>query len=169
MALMLAIQGTPSSTSPVAGQVVTFVAAVTNSGSTSVTLQSLNAAPERNSAITLSQPEILTPNLPVGVGNPVLLASTTYYYPFKVVFHGPTTSGPSPQAPGGGTIPNTAAYPTDNSFGISLTSLSSDGTVAYVATTSPALSTTPPFPVAQGGGLQLSSGFNLVNFLTSFA
>ncbi len=168
MALTLVIQESPSTANPVAGQSMTFVAAVTNAGATSVTLNSLSAS-STSGSITIGQPDFLTPNMPVTQGNPTLLPSTTYFYPFRVVINGPNTAGPSPQAPGGSSGVGGGQYPTHNSFGISVTSLSSDGTVAYVATTTPALSSTEPYPIAQGGGLQLSSGFNLVNFLTSFA
>ena len=169
MALTLVIQGSPSTTNPVAGQSMTFIAAVTNAGATSVTLNSLSVSSSSGGSITLGQPDFLTPNMPVTQGNPTLLPSATYFYPFRVVINGPNTAGPSPQAPGGASGVGGGQYPTDNSFGLNVTSVSSDGTVASVATTLPALSSTSPFPIAQGGGLQLSSGFNLVNFLTSFA
>lgn len=169
MALTLAIQAPAMSTNITAGQTITCIAAVTNAGASSVTLQSLTTATDGAGSANLSQPDFLTPNVPVGVGNPVLLPSTTYYFPFRVVFHAPNTAGAFPQAPGGGANLNAAAYPIDSNFGLSLTSVSSDGTVATTTATIPVLSTTSPSPLAAGGALQLSYSLNLVNFLTSVA
>lgn len=169
MALTLSIVPGYGATSVVAGRTVNYVAAVTNAGSTSVTLSSLQTYCESSSGISVGQPAYLTPNVPVGVGNPTLTAGTTYYYPFSVSYETPYSPGPSPQMPGGTQGVAVASVPSDSVFAISLQSLSSDSTVASTTLLVPVLSTIAPFPVAQGGALQLSSGFNLVNFLTTFA
>lgn len=167
MALTLTIIPGHGATSVVAGQTVRYVASVTNSGSSSVTLQGLAAYADTANAISVGQPEYLTPNVPVGVGNPTLTAGSTYYYPFSVTFQAPYFAGPSPQTPGG-TQGSQIAAPVDSQYVINLQSLSSDSTVASAQLLVPVLSTIAPFPIAQGGGMQLSSGFNLVNLLTSF-
>jgi hypothetical protein len=167
MALTLAILPGNNATNVVANQTMNFTAAVTNSGSTSVTLQSLQVAESTESDAQLSQPVFLTPNTPVGVGNPTLLPGATYYYGFLGVFSNPGI-GPSPQAPGGAAPSNKGAN-ADAFFTLQLTSQSSDGTVASASMLVPVLSSIAPFPLAQGGALQLSQGFNLINLLTSFA
>lgn len=169
MALVLSIVPGFGATSVVAGQNISYVASVTNTGSTSVTLQSLATYTDMATCINVGQPQYLTPNVPVGVGNPTIAAGATASYPFEVAFMSPSFAGPSPQAPGGTLGSSNASVPGDSVFGIYLQSLSSDSTVASAALLVPILSAVPPFPIAQGGGLQLSSGFNLVNFLTSFA
>lgn len=153
----------------VAGQPVSLVASVTNSGSTSVTLSSLAIYADPGSCSFLGQPVYLTPNMPVGLGNPVLTAGSTYSYPFEVIFQAPNLAGPSPQAPGLAAGSGVAANPSASVARLTLQSLSSDSTTASVSLSVPVLSTLYPFPVAQGGAMQLSSGFNLVNLLTSFA
>lgn len=169
MALTLSIIAGNAASSVVAGQSVNYVASVTNSGSSNVTLQSLSTFAESSSGVTVGQPTYLTPNVPVGTGNPTLSAGSTYYYPFQVVFPSPNFAGPSPQMPGSPAGTSTASVPTDSVFAINLQSLSSDSTVASASLLVPVLSSLAPFPVAQGGGLQFSSGFNLINLLTSFA
>ncbi len=167
MALTLAI--TPGAyVNNVAGQPLTYVASVTNSGATSVTLQSLSVSGPPGMCSSIGQPQYLTPNVPVSVGNPVLVAGSTYNYTFEVVFQAPSTAGPSPQAAGGTAGVGNAM--TNNTSGtLLLQSLSSDSTVASASLKIPILSSTSPFPVAQGGALQLASGFDLINFLTTFA
>lgn len=168
MALTLSIIPGARASSVVAGQSINYVASVTNSGSTSVTLQSLATYADSNCSINVGQPNYLTPNVPVGVGNPTLAAGATSYFPFEVTFLTPAIAGPSPQAPGGTLGVTNASYPLDSSFVIYLSSLSSDSTVASAQLLVPVLSTIAPFPIAQGGGMQLSSGFNLINLITSF-
>jgi hypothetical protein len=166
MALTLQILAGNNGSNVVANQTMNFVASVTNSGATSVVLQSLQVAESTESDAQMSQPQYLTPNTPVGVGNPILLPGVTYYYSFLGTFSNPLP-GPSPQAPGGAST--NRAITADPFFTLQLTSQSSDGTVATASMLVPVLSSIAPFPLAQGGALQLSQGFNLVNLLTSFA
>lgn len=169
MALTLAILPGTASSYGVGGRTNNYVASVTNSGSSSVTLQSLATYGESNTCMNVGQPQYLTPNVPVGVGNPTIAAGATSFFPFEVTFMTPNMPGPSPQAPGGNLGAVTAYVPGDSVFGVTLQSLSSDSTVASATLLVPVLTTIAPFPVAQGGALQLSSGFNIVNFITSFA
>lgn len=168
MALVLTIVPGFGANNTVAGRPNNYIASVSNTGSSSVTLQSLSAYADAGSCINVGQPQYLTPNVPPGVGNPTIAAGATASYPFEVTFMTPNYAGPSPQSPGG-TAGSTAGLPSDSVFGVYLQSLSSDSTVASATLLVPVLSAVAPFPIAQGGGLQLSSGFNLVNFLTSFA
>lgn len=163
MALTLAI--TAPAQVIVAGQTMNFVVTVTNGGSSAVTLQSLSINEITESDAQVSQPLFLTPNVPVGVGNPVLAASGSASYPFQVVFSSPYAAGPSPQQPGGA-APASVAQTPDPYFTLQAQSISSDGTVASANLMVSVLSTIAPFPVPLGGALQLGQGANLVNLLT---
>jgi hypothetical protein len=168
MALTLAILPGAAQNVGSAQQMLSLVASVTNSGASSVTLQSLVASDDYGPS-TVGQPDFLTPGNPVGLGAPTILPGATSFFPFRVAWNMPTAAGPSPQAPGNAAAAAAAAVPSRSISNISLVSLSSDGTVATVTTSLPILSTLYPFPTAQGGAMQLSSGFNLINYLTSFA
>ena len=167
MALTLSISPGFDGVNPIASDQITYIANVTNSGATAVTLSSLQAYAQGGAFVGAMQ--YLQPNVPVGVGNPVLLPGTTYSYPFLVEFISPSFAGPSPQAPGGASGVGIAANPSNQYVILTINSLSSDSTVATASLTVPVLSAIAPFPIAQGGGMQFSSGFNAVNFLTSFA
>ena len=170
MALTLSISAGYGATNVAAGMQVTFVASVTNSGATAVTLNGLWVSRENGTNVRTGQPTWQTPGVSVGAGYPTLAAGSTYNYPFSVVFQTPNMAGSSPNnAPGGSAPSNNAAYPLDSGFSISLNSLSSDSTTASAAFFVPVLSTVAPFPIPQGGALQFNSGFNAVNFFTTFA
>lgn len=173
MALTLEIiRGQGSATIGV-GAPENFVAAVTNAGATSVTLASLSVTEGvfggtvPSGSVIVGQPKYLAAGMPFASSNPTLSPGTTYYYPFQATFTSPAQSGPSPQAPGGSAGSSNANTPQAN-FILSLQSVSSDATVASAFLMVPVLSGIAPFPLATGGGLQLSQGFNLVNLLTSF-
>lgn len=109
------------------------------------------------------------PNQPVGSGNIVVPLGGTAYLPFSVVFTNPYGAGASPQAPGGANPSNSAAN-ADPVFSLVATLSYALGSGANQVTASWPLnvgvsSTITPFPLAQGGGLQMQSGMNLVNFL----
>jgi len=171
MALTLSISAGYGSTNVAAGMQVTYVASVTNSGATAVTLNGLWVSRDSMSGNAgVGQPTWQTPGVSVGAGYPTLAAGSTYNYPFSVVFSAPNMAGGSPNsAPGGAAPPHNAAYPIDSGFSFTINSLSSDSTTASATYFVPVLSTVAPFPIPQGGALQMNSGFNLVNFLTSFA
>lgn len=168
MALVLTIVPGHGAASASVGRNINYIATVTNDGASSVTLKSLAVFAD-SGAVIVGQPSYLTPNVPVGVGDPAILAGATANYPFSIVYSSPNFAGPSPQQPGGTQGTTNASVPSDSSFNVTLQSLSSDASVASVSRMISPLSGIAPFPVAQGGALQLNSGFNLVNFLTSFA
>lgn len=169
MALTLAILPGSANNVGSSGQMRTLTASVTNSGATSVTLQALTVSGDGTGVNVLGQPDFLTPNQPVGVGAPTIAAGATSFFPFRVEFLAPNFPGPSPQSPGGAAGVGNAAVPNDSAYLLNLTSLSSDGTAAAASFQVGVASTLFPFPIAQGGAMQLYSGFNLVNFITSFA
>lgn len=149
----------------VANQTMNFIVTVTNAGAAAVTLQSLGINEITESDAQLSQPLFMTPNVPVGVGNPVLSPATSYNYPFQCVFNSPVAAGPSPQNPGGA-APASVAQTPDPYFTLQAQSQSSDGTIASTSLMVSVQSLIAPFPPALGGALQLAAGANLLNFLT---
>lgn len=162
MAITVSItEGSPGSFA-VGNQTMNYTVTVANSNASSVTLTSLSIADSRKQS-NLSQPNYLTPNVPVGVGSPVIAAGASVSYGFQCVFNNPVMPGPSPQAPGGAAPTNEAYYP-DSVFALQATSYTSDGTVAYGELSVPVL--TKDIPQDSGGALVLSQGFNLINFIT---
>ncbi len=154
-------EGAPQA-SAVGNQTMNFTVTVANSNAAAVTLMSLSVADSRKQS-NLSQPVYLTPNVPVGVGNPIIAAGASATYGFQCVFTNPVMPGPSPQAPGGASPVNAAYYP-DANFTLQATSFTSDGTVASGTIAVPVLSAT--IPQDNGGALVLSQGFNLINLVT---
>lgn len=167
MALTLSIIPGNNAGSVQGGVAENFVAVVTNSGSSSVTLTSLSVS-EPSGTTILQQPQFLTPGQPYALSYPTLAAGATSYFPFQAVFTSPAVAGPSPQNPGGAAPSSSAATP-DANFYLQLQSQASDASVASALILVPVLSTIPPFQLAAGGGLQLSQGFNAVNFIVAFA
>lgn len=164
MPLVLALsRGSPWSDSA-DGVPNTIILTATNTGTTALTVQSLAVSEVSSTGARLDQPSYLRPNMPIGLGNPVIGPGASGTYPFQAAFHVPSYSGPSPQAPGG--AQGVFGPPRNPIVTIRAQCLSSDGVVSEVAMPFPVLSTVAPFPVAQGGALQLNSGFNLVNFIT---
>src|ERR1700755_930159 len=167
MPLSVSISGGFNAVSIAAGQAVNFVAAVTNATASALTLQSLAvtvASGSRGGASAgVTQPSYLWPNVPVGVGNPVLPAGVTQNYSFSAVFFAPNASGPSPQNQPGGAAPSNQAQEIDPFYVLTATGLDSSAAVFTSSFFVPVLSTIAPFPLAQGGALQLSQGMNLVN------
>ncbi len=162
MAITVSIaEGAPSSFA-VGNQTMNYTVTVANSNASSVTLSSLSIADSRKQS-NLSQPNYLTPNVPVGVGNPTIAAGASVSYGFQVVFNNPVMPGPSPQNPGGAAPINAAAFP-NATFTLQATSHTSDGTVAFGTFETPVLS--KDIPQDSGGALVQSQGFNLINLLT---
>jgi hypothetical protein len=149
------------------GEPNTVLLTVANPGATALTVTSLQVAEASATGANVTQPLYLRPNMPVGLGNPVIVAGGSASFAFEVSFNAPAYSGPSPQAPGG--VGGVRGPPTNSVVTLRAQCHSSDGFVTSVTMPFPVLSTVAPFPVAQGGAMQLSSGFNLVNYLTSFA
>ena len=147
------------------GEPNTVLLTVANPGTAALTVTSLSVYEESKTGSRVEQPSYLRPNAPAGLGNPVIGPGASATYPFECAFTVPSYSGPSPQAPGG--AGGVSGPPTNSVVTIRAQCQSSDGVVSTVAQPFPVLSTVAPFPVAQGGALQLSSGFNLVNFVTT--
>lgn len=163
MAITVTIaDGSPALASSISNQTMNYTVTVANTNAASVVLQALSIVPTSGDAI-VSQPNYLTPNVPVGVGNPVIPSGASVSYGFQAVWPSPTMPGPSPQAPGGAAAVNAAAYP-ENVFQLIATSQTSDGTIASNVAFVPVI--TKEFPQSSGGALVLSQGFNIVNLLT---
>lgn len=160
MALTLQILPGSGAASPSAGRSINYVAAVTNAGSSSVTLLALSVFSDLLSC-SVVQPVINT-NAAPGSG-PVLTAGSTTYFPFSLVTSSPSSAGPSPQA---GALGN-GATPTDSTINLTMQSTSSDGTTASATYFLPVLSP-GNFKYGEGGSLQMSQGANAVNLLTTF-
>ena len=146
------------------GEPNTIILTVSNPGAAALTVLSLGVSEVSATGARLDQPSYLAPNAPIGLGNPVIGPGASRSFPFECVFQVPSYSGPSPQAPGGSA--GVRGPPTNSVVTIRALCQSSDGVVTFVDMPFPVLATVAPFPVAQGGALQLNSGFNAVNFLT---
>lgn len=150
--------------STVGNQTMNFVVTLANTGSASLTLNSLTISEATNTGtVQVGQPNYLVPNVPVGVGNPTLTAGGSSSFPFSCVVTSPVVPGPSPQAPGGAAPSNPAFYPNAD-LSLLATSVTSDGTVSSGSIIFPVITAT--FPQSNGGALVQSQGFNLVNLLT---
>jgi hypothetical protein len=158
-----------SSSNVVVGQKMNAVVAVRDlDGSGPYTLRSCAVVESTESNAVVEQPMCAMPNQPVGVGQMVTPLNGTTYLPFSFVVQTPYASGPSPQAPGGAAPANIAATAEPVfQFTATVQYTVSSGAIQVVSGTLlvPALSTIPPFPLAQGGALQLSQGANLLNLL----
>lgn len=161
--MALTIQLTQVSPIAVADQPLTFLAAVTNTGASSVTLSSLQVSESTESDAQISQPNILTTNVPVGLGNPTIIAGGTFNVTFGVIFPGPAGPGPSPNQPAGtgfgpsGMMPG---QPPDNFYTLLAQAQSSDNSISSQSLVVTVLSATAPFPVPQGGAAQFAQGAN---------
>lgn len=143
---------------------VAFMVTVSNTGSSALTLSSLSIGESSESDVIISQPLFMTPQMPVGLGNPVISAGGSVSYVFGVVFSSPNTAGASPNAPGPlGSAGMTTGQPADNSFSLLATAQTSDGVVGTGSLVVSALSATAPFPRPEGGAFIFTQGSNLVN------
>ncbi len=164
MAIIVTIsEGSPGAFA-VGNQTMNYTVSVQNTGASSLTLNSLVISESTSTGARVSQPRFMTPNVPVGVGNPTIAAGATVNYSFQVVSTAPVMPGPSPQNPGGAAPMNAAAYPLSSSCALLATSVTSDGSVSSGSFVAPVLSAT--FPQSNGGALVLSQGFNLINLVT---
>lgn len=145
-----------------------FVATVSNPGAVALSLNSLQIFESTESDAQISQPVIFAPNTPVGTSNPVIPAGSSSSYMFSVIFTNPTMSGPSPQNAPGGAAPANAAYYADAFFTLAAVATASDGTVGTASQLVGVITAGSP-PPSQGGTLQFSSGFNLINGLITGA
>jgi hypothetical protein len=146
----------------VAGRAATFMVTVSNTSASAVTLQSLQVAEQTESDATISQPNFLTPQAALELGNPTISGSSSVSYTFKVVFQSPNYPGPQPNAPQGATGV-LLGQPGDSVFTLLATASASDGSVGSTVISVPVLSLIAPFPQAQGGALQYQQGLNIIN------
>lgn len=160
MAVSCAISQGAGATSVTAGRAINYVVTVSNTNAASVTLNSLAVYPMSGDA-RISQPLYLTPNVPVGVGNPTIASGASASYGFQVVFDSPAQAGPSPNNPGGA-APASVALTPDPFFVIQAQGQASDGSVFSSSFFVPVLSTIAPFPIPEGGALYLTQGSNLM-------
>jgi hypothetical protein len=146
------------------GEPNTVLLTVANPGAAALTVTSLSVYEESKTGAVVGTPNYLRPNAPLGTANPVVAAGGSRSYSMECVFPVPAYSGPSPQAPGG--AGGAGGPPRNPVVTLRAECLSSDGVTTTVSMPFPVLSTVAPFPVAQGGALQLTSGFNLINLVT---
>lgn len=161
----------------VAQRPTTFQVNLTNTSAAAVTLTSLFVSESTEADAIISQPQFLTPQLAVGVGNPIVGASSTVSYTFKVVFQAPGGSGPSPgevptsfsaNLPAFPTIAGTfTGQPSDASVVLQVVAQFSDGSTGTTSINVTPVSTVLPFPPVGTGTLQLQfqPGFNAIGGL----
>jgi hypothetical protein len=148
---------TMASASARANQPLQFQATVSNTDAASATLLSLYVYEQTTSGAQIVQPQYLTPNVPAGVGNPILLPAASASYGFGVVCPSPASPGPSPNNPGGA-APAEAAFPANPQLTLAAQAAFSDGSVVLGFLTVPVLSAVAPFPLPQGGAAQFAQG-----------
>lgn len=147
-----------------ASQPCAFTVTVSNTGSSALVLSLLSVAESSKVGATIGQPQFLTPQMPVGAGNPSIAAGSSLTFPFQVAFPSPNTPGVSPNAPAPGPAGMmTGQPPPNNAVVLVATAQTSDGSVASSSIVVPVLSATAPFPLPQGGALQFGQGGNLIN------
>lgn len=156
----------------VANRPATFQVNITNTSASSVTLNSLDVSEATESDCTIGQPNFMTPQVALGVGNPSIGASSTVSYTFKASFQSPATPGPSPNpgyggSPVGGPAGSFVGQPADSVFILRATAVASDGSVGSVTMQAVVLTSLAPFPPVATGTLQLQfqPGFNLIGGL----
>lgn len=150
----------------VANRAATFLVTVSNTGSTALTLSNVSVSESTESDAQIGQPNYLVPQMPLGFGNPIILASGSVSYAFDVIFPSPNGPGPSPNSPGPlGVAGMMNGQPADNSFTLQAQAQTSDGSVAAAALPVSVLSAIAPFPRPEGGALQFTQGSNIVNGL----
>lgn len=148
----------------VANRAVTFQVTVNNTGSSSVSLTSLQIGESTESDCIISQPNFQLTNMPLGLGNPTITASGSVSYTFKVVFPSPNGAGPSPNAPGAlGVTGMMNGQPADNNFTLLAQCQTSDGAVAASSLMVSVLSAISPFPRPEGGALLFTQASNTIN------
>jgi hypothetical protein len=147
----------------IANRPTKFQLNITNTSTSSVTLNSIAVSEATESDCIITQPNFMTPNVAIGVGNPTIGASSTVSYVFLATFQSPATPGASPAyAPG--SAGQFAGQPADASFSLLAIASASDGSVGSTLLPVSVLTAIAPFPPVSTGTLQLqfSSGFNLI-------
>jgi hypothetical protein len=160
MALTLALSIVDATA--IAGRPTTFQVSVTNTSASSVTLRSLDVNEATESDAVIGQPNFMTPQVAVGLGNPTIGAASAVTYTFKVAFPSPNYPGPSPSS-AYGSAGVLVGQPGDTVYALQAIASASDGSVGSVVLNVPVLSAIAPFPQAQGGALQYQQGLNIIN------
>lgn len=151
------------------GSQCSFLVTVSNPGAAALSLVSLSVYETSSTGAHVAQPTYLRPNAPAGLGNPVIAPGGSASYAFGASFPVPAGAGPSPQTPGGASGHGNACPAPNSTVILRAECQASDGSVTTSLLSVPVLSTIAPFPLAQGGGMQLQSGDNLITYLTAFA
>lgn len=155
MALTLSV--TRVTATPVARQPCRFTATLTNTGSSSVSLESLSVNELSKSGAVIEQPGFLTPNAPTGQ-LPTIVAGGSLTVPFTIVPSGPSMPGPSPNNAPGGAAPPNPAMPAPATLNFQLVGQLSDDSTAVMPFAVSVLSSVAPFPVPEGGAVQFAQG-----------
>lgn len=142
-----------------------FTVTVANGNASAVTLNSLAINGPPASGVVVQQPNYLTPNVPVGVGNPVIAAGSSLTWGFQVVLTNPNFPGPSPNNQPGGAAGSGNAMPANSNFLLQAIGQTSDGSVFSSTNLVPVLSAVAPFPFPQGGAFQFNDGFDFMNLI----
>lgn len=170
MSLTIAL-GNRGSAGPIkADQPIDLVVTVANSGASSLTLTALspsvaNIGTPGPAAATLDGPFWLSPNQPIGYGNPVIGAGLSQSFAMTAAFHSPYFPGPSPQNPGGAGGTG-GAFPANPIYNVTVMGQTSDGSVFTGSIQIDVLTIIGPFPPSLGGDFRFGSGFNFMNYLT---
>lgn len=145
-----------------AARAATMMVTVSNTGASSLTLTALSVSESTESDAVISQPNFMTPNVPIGIGNPTLAAGGSASYVFDVLFPSPNAAGPSPNSPAG-QAGMMNGQPADNNFTLLAQCQTSDGSVASATLMVSVLSAIAPFPRPEGGAFQFTQGTNIIN------
>lgn len=134
---------------------------VTNTGASAVTVSTISLLEATESDAQIGFPQgFLTPNVPAGLGNPVLAAGASGTYMWPVVINSPSAAGPSPQHQPGSASPSPLAPAADAVFTLQGQAASSDGSIATTNMQVSVLATIVYDPPPQGGGTWFSQGAN---------
>lgn len=138
-----------------------FTVTINNTGSSSVSLTALSVSPGNPGATTsIEQPQFLTPQVPIGLGNPTIAAGSSVSFGFSVVFNAPRTSGPPANIGGLGNAGMMVGQPALVTRDLIARAMTSDGESGSFILSVPVLSAAKPFPTPEGGMAQFTQGAN---------
>ena len=155
--------------SPAANKAMPYYVTITNTGANPLTLNAMSVS-SPTPGVIIAQPDFLTPNVPYGVGNPVIAAGASLAVRFSAVFPMPNASGPSPQGPTGATnAVNQPAFPVNGYFNLQVTCQLTDSAGVIVEQTGNfgqgVLSEMQNVPRAEGGALDFRQGSNILGMV----
>lgn len=156
-----------NTSSPRTSQPLNGVVTVTNNGSNTIELMSMQVVEASVLGAVVSGPYFLTPNAYPGVG-PELSASASGSYPFQVVVQSPNVSGAAPSAPNAIRM---ATWPTPNSWCqlhcnvVAYDSTAGENVVGSATLNFPVVSAVASYPPPITGGTeQFNYAANAVNW-----